>query len=389
MRILIIEDQDEKFLAIDAEVRHSYVDMAIEVVRADSLAFTTKCIYEFKFDLIVIDLMLPLRPGDEPQDISDDIIATIEMSDLNRGANIIALSAFEELVAEQRARFTEAGIILVHYENEELAWRKHLAIALSRMQQQTLFDFVIVCALDKERYAFRSTYAEIGELRNIRGLDCLPVKVAGLNGVCIKLPRMGLVDASIITARAIERFNPKILAMSGICAGFGTEAPIGTVVIADPCWEYQAGKWAHDGFKIEHYDVCLEINVRTAISQFIDRLGNALEYKTDLIEDAIVFAGMIIAPMATGSAVIANYEKLASIQLQHRKIAALDMEMYGVYKAAQLSAANPLVFGAKTVVDEADSAKDDRYHEYGAILAARITVGAIVELHERLVAQGQ
>ncbi len=68
---------------------------------------------------------------------------------------------------------------------------------------------------------------------------------------------------------------------------------------------------------------------------------------------------------------------MQDIGAQHRKMAGLDMEMYGVYKAAELSSGNPLFFGAKTVVDLADSAKGDTYHEYGSILSARFVLDAI------------
>ena len=385
MRILIIEDQDEKFEVVAAEIRGFFNEPTVEVTRAETMALATKHIFERRFDLIIIDLMVPLRPGDEPEDITEEIIPTIELSERNRGANIIALSGFEELVGEQRVRFAEAGIILLHFDDEESNWRKQIAAALMRIHHQYVYDFVIICALDKERNAYRSTNSEIGDLRNIRGLDCLPITVSNLNGVCIKLPRMGLVDASVVTSRAIERFNPKIIAMSGICAGVGSDAKIGTLVVADPCWEYQAGKWAHDGFKIEHYDACLDINTRTILSQFIDRSEKGSEFKKGLIEDQILFEEIIIAPMATGSAVIADKDKLTDIQEQHRKIAAIEMEMYGVYKAAQLSATNPIVFGAKTVVDRADSKKDDRFHEYGSILSARFVLAAISELHKNLI----
>ena len=175
--------------------------------------------------------------------------------------------------------------------------------------------------------------------------------------------------------------------MSGICAGIAGQSSIGALIIADPCWEYQAGKWATDGFKIEHYDACIEINTRTILSQIIDRIGKGMDLKKGLIEDAVVFQAIKLAPMATGSAVIADANGLEMIQEQHRKIAALDMEMYGVYKAAQLSAVNPIVFGAKTVVDLADSSKGDRYHEYGSILSARFVLEAIIELHKHIIAE--
>ena len=39
-----------------------------------------------------------------------------------------------------------------------------------------------------------------------------------------------------------------------------------------------------------------------------------------------------------------------------------------------------IFFAAKSVVDMADEDKDDRYHEYGCILAARFVVEALTEL---------
>ena len=77
------------------------------------LTTATKEIYEAKFDLIVIDLMMPLRDNEDPQDISEDVISVLELSTLNGGASIIALSGFDTLVQEQRQRFTKRDELLV------------------------------------------------------------------------------------------------------------------------------------------------------------------------------------------------------------------------------------------------------------------------------------
>ena len=59
-------------------------------------------------------------------------------------------------------------------------------------------------------------------------------------------------------------------------------------------------------------------------------------------------------------------------------MAGLEMEMYGVYKAAELSTVSPLFFGAKTVVDIADNKKGDALHVYGSVVSAR-SVAKVVE----------
>jgi nucleoside phosphorylase len=196
---------------------------------------------------------------------------------------------------------------------------------------------------------------------------------------------MGLVEATSVASRSIEAFNPRFVAMSGICAGLSGRAAIGSLIVADPCWEHQAGKWAADGFKREQYDVDLDVDTRTLLEQLINENGkNWIELKAGLIEESIIFEKIEVAPMITGSAVIADSNKVIDLKEDHRKTAAIDMEMYGVYRSARISARKPVFFGAKTVVDLADEAKGDKYHGYGSALSARFIVKAIEHLHTKL-----
>ena len=88
-----------------------------------------------------------------------------------------------------------------------------------------------------------------------------------------------------------------------------------------------------------------------------------------------------IVPFASGSAVIASKEKLAKVQDQHRNVAGIDMELFGIYLAVKLSGNSQMeFFGVKTVVDMADKSKNDELHEYGCMVSARITALAISAL---------
>ncbi len=302
----------------------------------------------------------------------------MQASEKNRGTATVALSGFDSVVEEHRRDFADAGVLLVRYDQSSSAWIDVLKACLQRYVQRSRFDFVVICALDKEREAFNSTRAVNLELKNILGLDCMTMDIGEYSGACIKLPRMGLVEASIISTRAIEIFSPKLLAMSGICAGVAGQSDIGTLIVADMCWEYQAGKWADKGFRIEHYDVGLTASTRTALNHFAAQDKGALKLKTDLTDDLKLRAQPVqFSPMATGSAVIASQERIDAIAEQHRKMAGLDMEMFGLYKAADLAGHDMIVFGAKTVVDLADSSKGDQFHRYGAVLSARFVCDAI------------
>ncbi len=254
-------------------------------------------------------------------------------------------------------------------------------VILQRIERRVRIDFVIVCALEKERSGFKHTEATIGELEIISELDCLHLEIDGLKGVCVKPPRMGLVDASVISARAIELLNPKLICMAGICAGFSEEVEVGTLIVSDVCWEHQAGKWSGDTFKLEHYDITLENDVRVRLSQYIERNAPFDHLKAGQIaSDKVLKQSVLLKPTVTGSAVIASEQRILEIRDQHRKLGGLDMEMYGLYRARELSMSKPICFGAKTVVDLADSAKADDVHEYGSVLSARFVVGAIKEL---------
>lgn len=385
MKILIIEDSDSKYGAISDSVAESLPSIHAKFSRAHDLSEATKLLYENRYDVVFIDLMLPHRRKDDPIDVTEDILGVIEASEKNSSSSFFAISGFEDLIQEQRARFIDAGIVLIHYSPDSDTWRTTISSCMARLRQSQSFDFVIFCALDKEREGFRSTDAKVGSYQNIRGLDCLHIEIGGLRGVCIKPPRMGLVEATIAASRAIELFNPRFAAMSGICAGFSGRAKLGALLVADPCWEHQTGKWSSDGFKREQYDVDLEGDVRTHLEQLIaSNRHNWLDLKTDLIEDSLIFEKIEVAPMITGSSVIASSEKVEDLKEHHRKTAGIDMEMYGLYRAARISARKPVFFGAKTVVDLADEAKGDTYHNYGSVLSARFVVKAIEHLATHL-----
>jgi hypothetical protein len=62
----------------------------------------------------------------------------------------------------------------------------------------------------------------------------------------------------------------------------------------------------------------------------------------------------------------------------------LSIWRYGVYKSAEQAPKKLQYFGVKTVVDLADSAKGDTYHEYGSILSVLFAIEAIKGHKERV-----
>jgi adenosylhomocysteine nucleosidase len=259
---------------------------------------------------------------------------------------------------------------------------KLLNICMQKVSFRTVYDFVIICALELERSAFEAvacTGFEYGDLVNSHGLDGREMRIGDLSGVCVVQPRMGLFDASIIATRALDAFSPRLICMAGICGGFSNQAPLGTLLIPEITWEHQAGKWNADGFDIRGFHEPLNNKIQTILNQLILRDRDLLDLQSKPHEVQMPRAGAKVKPVTSGSAVIASAGYATEIKRQHGQVAGVDMEIYGIYRAAALHG-RVLCFAAKTVVDHADEAKSDDLQQSGAILSARFVAKAISEI---------
>ena len=65
------------------------------------------------------------------------------------------------------------------------------------------------------------------------------------------------------------------------------------------------------------------------------------------------------------------------IKVLHRKVNGLDMEIFALHRAAELSLVKPLCLCAKVVVDLCNSEKGDNIHQYGSYVSAKFVLKAI------------
>ena len=80
-------------------------------------------------------------------------------------------------------------------------------------------------------------------------MDCQEAEIGTFKGFIIKPRHMGLVSMAITAAKSIEIFQPKIVAMSGICAGVSGESNYLDLLVSKVCWQWQTGKWKEGKFK--------------------------------------------------------------------------------------------------------------------------------------------
>lgn len=384
-RALVVEDDQEKANSIKSEIAQ-FFGGDIEVTICRNLSASVREILTTKYDFIVIDLMLPSRDGDTPTDFSNEIIEHISQSEFNQYTTVVAISKFRQVIDERRSIFARSAIHLICYD-DEVEWKSCLKICMQRVVFDLAYDFVIVCALEKERTAYeaiKDDHFKYGDPFIRDGLDCRELSYDGLTGVCVKLPRMGLVDASIIAAKALHAFKPKLIAMSGICGGFSGQYELGHLIVSDITWEHQAGKWNGDDFEIRTYQEKLSNDVQTVLSQMLEEDPNLNSLASAQHEIQMPNQGVSMGPTASGSSVIASKSHSDKIKDQHPKVVAIDMEVFGIYRAAAIYGEPVHFFAAKTVVDFSDEAKEKTLQQAGSILSARFTVKAIARIFELL-----
>jgi hypothetical protein len=220
--------------------------------------------------LIIFDILLPVVRGNAT-DVSAEIVSDFSKSK-NYYSETIAITKFVDEGIARSSIFNDNGITVVNYSEENDSWKRGLDTKIKKIASKSRLDFLIFCALTKERAAYSKTFASIGALKTIGGLNCQELAIDEFRGMCITPARMGLVNMAITATKAIELFQPKIVAMSGICAGVRGESNFLDIVIGDICWEYQTGKYKDGGFKQEPYQVLLIMPLRQSFSNYVNCL---------------------------------------------------------------------------------------------------------------------
>lgn len=376
MKILLIEDNSVK----RDEIRNYLLSKGVrdaDILVAESFAEFAAFLSQ-DIGLFLIDIKLPHCHGGMPSNMG---IATLEaiVKAGKQNALLLAISSYPEDFPEFRSAFQERGCILADYRSKK-QWQSTLDYHLVQLKRNIKYDFIVFCALPEERDPYIALLTD-GRSSTRSGMSFYDTTISGMSGSIILLPKMGLVNAAVAAGMCIERYRPKLIAMSGICGGFQSRARLGQLVVSEMAYEYQSGKWSSDGFKQEPYQVSTEINLLAKLRD--------LASKEDLLADLeLGFKGdrpseqnsPMIGIFTSGSAVIADKKLLGDIELIHRKVHALDMEIYAVHRAALHSEGSPFVVCAKTVVDLCDQQKDDKLHKYGSYISAKFVIKAI-EIH--------
>lgn len=391
INVLIAEDNAQKAKTIKAELIAQGVSPE-HITIAPSGVATRALLRNESFSLLLLDLALPNREYDNPSpEVGLEILRLIvDDQEYPSPIAILGTTADKESLEKYHDEFLELITQILFITPTDNEWKTSIRNAIGRlMQAETTakshaIDVCYITALrDPELAAILQLPISWGsELSMGNGIlvqeGSATVKGKKLSFICAHSPHMGLVAASFMTRALWEKYRPKVIMMTGICGGLGN-AKLGDIVVAERSWDWQSGKWLHDGSFSSSPDqkeatpelIALARGTKADAEYFWKNSDIRPSNKPDLH----------IAPMVSGSAVVENSEFHTRFFSQHRKAIAVDMECYGVYFSASMSGSPaPKFICIKSISDLANRDKSDNFQEFCSGLSAFISFKIIERL---------
>lgn len=405
IQILVVEDQTHKQDNIKQIILDNSNIKPNDLKIVGSVKEAKKLLYDNYFDLMILDLVLPIETGGEAEAKNGaQFLEDIHTSPMIKPPiHIIGLSGYSDLVTQYHEQFKKKLWFLIDYQADSSGWQDHLKTIIfhlvktrERFIQTTvkkeMFDIAIITALpnpeleavlklggkkwekvpvenDVTQY-FKTTFSDGSKTRNI---------------IAATADQMGMTAASHLATKMILYFKPKYLIMGGIAAGLKDRGlGFGDILITEQSWDYGSGKMVEkeqvNGTEIPNIyfepdlrpiQLCAELkslvtSFQLTHAQILDKIQN--DWPGEAVSTKLK---MHLGPVATGSYVISSLSTLNDIKSQQRKLLGIEMETYGVYYAAEHSPEpKTKAISIKSVTDYGDGAKNDKYQRYAAYTSA-------------------
>jgi nucleoside phosphorylase len=397
MKILLLEDNDDKALEIENAIKENFPTIeGIDIVKVDDIIKARQELMIRFFDLMIVDLLVPNIYGDDPNpEASINLLRELKIApDMNMPNHIIGITAYKEEHSDYEKFFNDENRFLLNYSLSSEEWKEQLKNEIQNINlanksngdSRYEYDLAIICALkDPEFEAVKKLSNEWKVVYHknspIKFLETTFINQLGedIRVIATSTNTMGMVATATLTTQIIELFHPQVIAMTGIAAGIEGEVALGDILIANPSWDSGSGKIKKDkkkDKKIFEFDIRQE-TLDDEIYHKVSDLGEDKVFLNEIYnkfegEKPGTYLNVHIGPIASGAAVIANSDIREEINVQNRKLIGIEMEIYGLYYAAKHSTnLKPQVLAIKSVCDFADENKADNYQKYAAYTSAQ------------------
>lgn len=228
-----------------------------------------------------------------------------------------------------------------------------------RKDGRTRATAVVLTALDVEYDAVR---ARLDDLRPVRVPGGTRFEIGDLHGdsleweVAVAEIGEGNLDAAIEAGNAISHFDPDLILFVGVAGGFKDDLSHGDVVVASKVYDYHGGKADE-----EFYARPMAFATLHSLSQLVRKVRRENWLDAAPAGQAADGPRVQLKPIAAGEVVVVkkSSEVARQIRAHYNDTAAVDMESYGTYLAAQRAGRPVLaVRGISDLLDDKTSSAD-------------------------------
>jgi nucleoside phosphorylase/CheY-like chemotaxis protein len=395
LKILLVEDSSEKASAI-CNIANLVLGLNPgDLMVVPDVIGAKRELGSHRYDVLILDIQVPMRFGETARidggvRLIDELNANTR---LHKPSHIVGVTQFEESFLSAAQLFNKSLTGLILYSQSSNTWKDELRSFLIQVQSVTQageeqvgeprLDLVIVCALnDPELRALISLESEFEAIDDPDGcmigyrvkLDT-PRGTKKILAACAL--EMGMAATAALSAKLIERYRPRYIAMCGIAGGVKGEVQLGDIIVADVVWDYSSGKLSTDingapVFKPEPKVITLDAFTKRQIMMYMSdsevtrNIQNSWKEKLPTSKLSVH-----LGPMFTGALVVSNQAKVDELTHTHRKVKGIEMEAYAVFCAAKYSdSPQPVALAIKAISDLADHEKDDVWQRYAAHTSA-------------------
>ncbi|WP_159075948.1 phosphorylase family protein [Microvirgula aerodenitrificans] len=394
MNILIVDDNRAKYIPLIRGITALGVPRD-NIHTAESASDAKQKLRTCQYDLLVLDLCLPEQIESDPSlEIAKALLEELQDgSGIHKPRLMIGFSAYISYIEEIQGLQSCGSMVFYHYDEEKDDWLTGIVNCVkylitdnekSRPEIEPVDLCIITALYDPELRAVLDLPWEWGGSEPLdhstmirRGKFVSGGKTFSV--IAAHALRMGMVSATVLATKILTLCRPKFLVMPGICAGVREKTNAGDVILANPSWDYQCGKRLSNEhgshFYIAPHQLYVPEAVEVRLLEISRERGLLTEIKQNWKGDfPSSELNLRSGPVGCGSAVLADLSIVDEIvKTQQRGLLGIEMEIYGIYSAANSSPEpRPITFAIKSVCDFADNQKDDRYQKYAAYTSAQL-----------------
>lgn len=358
------------------------------------------------YDLLILDLNLPHRIGDDPlPENGGNFLSELDKGNrLIKPAHIIGLSAFDKSIESFKDKFDSQLWALIKYDATSNNWAQSITNKIiylvnskrdmiNNSNKTYIYDLAIITALRNPELESILNLAGNWESFKVnndpteyyKGKFIKEDKI--INVVAASATQMGMVASSLLSNKLIMNFRPKIIAMTGIAGGVKGVGNLGDILAADISYDSGSGKIKTDSkgdshFEPDYKSINLNIDLKELLLEYKNNRDLLYQIKKNWVADKPqTELNIHIGPLASGAGVIENNKVIDEIKGHNRKLIGIDMETYGVfYAATNCSKPRPIsVISLKSISDYADPDKNDNFQKYASYTSANFLYNFALE----------